>query len=173
LRRGTLLGTVLNDNVTLLDRFGLDEIVGAIFSKYLSFKVRRVGIEQNYYRGALAGAFERRGREWGTKVRIEELKHYGRKERKEDRISALQPWFADGKIFLRGKKIKIGAKEQWIPEGKNMKLLYQQIVSYPRAKMSDDLIDAAAMMLEIIRPSGGLDPLNVKVAKPIDRMFGY
>ena len=54
-----------------------------------------------------------------------------------------------------------------------MKQLYQQIISYPRAKMSDDLIDAAAMLLEIIKPSGGLDPLNVKVEKPIDRMFGY
>ncbi|HDY67462.1 MAG TPA: hypothetical protein ENH85_06710 [Candidatus Scalindua sp.] len=155
------------------DRFNLDAIVSAIFTKYLSLKIRRVGIEQNYFRGALASAVTRRGQEWGTKPRIEPLKHYGRTERKEDRIGALQPWFADGKIFLKGKKIKIGDKEQWVPVGKNMKKLYQQIISYPRAKMSDDLIDALAMMLEIIRPSGGLDPLAVKVAKPVDKVFGY
>ncbi|KKL46182.1 hypothetical protein LCGC14_2348160, partial [marine sediment metagenome] len=155
------------------DRFNLDAIVSAIFTKYLSLKIRRVGIEQNYFRGALASAVTRRGQEWGTKPRIEPLKHYGRTERKEDRIGALQPWFADGKIFLKGKKIKIGDKEQWVPVGKNMKKLYQQIISYPRAKMSDDLIDALAMMLEIIRPSGGLNPDAVKVAKPVDKVFGY
>lgn len=154
-------------------RFNLDEIVSAIFTKYLSYKMRKVGIEQNYFRGALASAVKRRGLEWGTKPRIAELKHYGRRERKEDRIGALQPWFADGKIFLKGKKIKISGKEQWIPVGKNMKQLYTQIISYPRAKMSDDLIDAAAMLLEIIKPSGGLDPNNVRVAKPVDRTFGY
>lgn len=155
------------------DRFDLDQIISAIFTKYLSLKIRKIGIEENYFRGALASAVERRGREWGTKPRIEKLKHYGRTERKEDRIRALQPWFADGKIFLKGKKINVGGKEQWIPVGKNMKQLYQQIISYPRAKMSDDLIDAAAMLLEIIKPSGGLDPLAVKVNKPIDRTFGY
>lgn len=155
------------------DRFDIDQIVDTIFTKYLFLKIRKVGIEQNYYRGALAKAFQLRGRQWGIKVRIEELKHYGRTERKEDRISALKPWFVDGKIFLKGKKIKIGDKEQWIPVGKNMKQLYQQIIAYPRAKMNDDLIDAAAMFLEIIQPSGGLDPLNVKVAKPVDAAFGY
>ena len=54
-----------------------------------------------------------------------------------------------------------------------MKQLYTQIISYPRAKMSDDLKDAAAMLLEIIKPSGGLNPDNVKVARPVDKMFGY
>ena len=39
--------------------------------------------------------------------------------------------------------------------------------------MSDDLIDALAMMLEIIRPSGGLNPDAVKVSKPVDKAFGY
>lgn len=155
------------------DRFDLDQIISAIFSKYLSYKIRKIGIEQNYFRGALASAVTRRGIEWGTKPRIELLKHYGRTERKEDRIRALQPWFADGKIFLKGKKEKVAGKEQWIPVGKNMKQLYQQIISYPRAKMSDDLIDAAAMLLEIIKPAGGLDPNKVKVAKPIDKVFGY
>jgi|GEM_PF-5671463 len=158
------------------DRFKPDEIVRHIFDEYLSQKVRRVGIEENYFRGELAKSFERKGREWGTKVRVEKLKHYGKKERKRDRIRALQPWFKDGKIFLKGKKVSYrdGDKTvtKWVPVGKNMKALYQQIISYPRAKMSDDLIDAAAMFLEIIKPSGGFDGSKVKVAKPVDAMFG-
>ena len=158
------------------DRFKPDEIVKHIFDEYLARRVRRVGIEQNYYRGELAKNFERKGREWGTKVRVELLKHYGRKERKQDRIRALQPWFKDGKIFLKGKKVSYrdGQKTvtKWVPVGKNMNHLYKQIISYPRAKMSDDLIDAASMFLEIIKPSGGFDKSKVKVAKPVDAMFG-
>jgi len=155
------------------DRFKPDEIVRIIFREYLQRKIRRVGIEQNYYRGELAKNFERKGREWGTKVRVEPLKHYGSRQRKGDRIGALQPWFADGKIFLKGKKITIQGKRKWVPVGKNMTFLYKQMISYPRAKMSDDLIDAAAMMLEIIRPSGGLDPSKVKRERVADSTFGY
>lgn len=155
------------------DRFKPDKIIDIIFNEYIVRRIKKVGIEHNYYRGELAKNFERRGREWGTKVRVEELKHYGRRERKADRIRALQPYFKDGKIFLKGKKIKIAGKEQWVPVGKNMKHLYQQIISYPRAKMSDDLIDAAAMFLEIIKPSGGFDPDKVKKDAPIDKNFGY
>lgn len=155
------------------DRFKPDEIVKIIFREYLQRKIRRVGIEQNYYRGELAKNFERKGREWGTKVRVEPLKHYGSRQRKGDRIGALQPWFVDGKIFLKGKKITIQGKRKWVPVGKNMTFLYKQIISYPRAKMSDDLIDAAAMMLEIIRPSGGLDPSKVKRERVADSTFGY
>jgi len=155
------------------DRFKPDEIVKIIFNEYLQRRIRRVGIEQNYYRGELSKNFERKGREWGTKVRVEPLRHYGRRQQKQDRIGALQPYFKDGKIFLKGKKIKVGGKWQWIPVGKNMRILYQQIISYPRAKMSDDLIDAAAMFLEIIKPSGGLDLKKVKREKPVDRIFGY
>jgi len=158
------------------DRFDPDETIRHIFEEYLQRKVRKVGIEDNYFRGALAKSFERKGREWGTKVRVEKLKHYGKKERKRDRIRALQPWFKDGKIFLKGKKVSYrdGNKTvtKWVPVGKNMKALYQQIISYPRAKMSDDLIDAASMFLEIIKPSGGFDGSKVKVAKPVDAMFG-
>jgi len=155
------------------ERYKPEDIVNVAFNAYIFLKIRRLGIEQNYFRGALAKNFERKGREWGTKVRVEELKHYGRTQKKEDRISALQPWFADGKIFLKGKKITIGGKEQWVPEGPYMKAMYQQIISYPHAKMSDDLIDALAMHLEIIKPSGGLDISKIKVEKPVDALFGY
>ncbi len=155
------------------ERYKPEDIVNVAFNAYTFLKIRRLGIEQNYFRGALAKNFERKAKEWGTKVRVEELKHYGRTQRKDDRISALQPWFADGKIFLKGKKITIGGKEQWIPEGPYMKAMYQQIVSYPHAKMSDDLIDALAMQLEIIKPSGGLDLSKIKVEKPVDALFGY
>ncbi len=155
------------------ERYKPEDIVNVAFNAYTFLKIRRLGIEQNYFRGALAKNFERKAKEWGTRVRVEELKHYGRTQRKDDRISALQPWFADGKIFLKGKKITIGGKEQWVPEGPYMKAMYQQIVSYPHAKMSDDLIDALAMHLEIIKPSGGLDLSKIKVEKPVDALFGY
>jgi hypothetical protein len=158
-------------------RYKPDEIVKIIFEEYLRRRIRRVGIEQNYYRGELAKNFERKAREWGTKVRVEPLKHYGRKEKKQARIGALQPYVKDGKVFLKGKKVqyKVGNKtiEKWIPIGKGMTALYQQFISYPRAKMSDDLIDAAAMMLEIIRPSTGINLDKIKIAKPVDSKFGY
>lgn len=155
------------------DRFKPDQIVSITFDRYIQDKIRKVGIEQNYFRGELAKNFERKGREWGTKVRVESLKHYGRREKKQDRIGALQPYVKDGKVFLKGKKIRIQGKDMWVPVGKNMKILYQQFISYPRAKMSDDLIDAASMFLEIIKPSGGLNPDKIKIIKSVDSMFGY
>jgi len=130
-----------------------EDIVNVAFNYYEFLKIRRLGIEENYFRGGLAKSFERKGLERGTKPRVELLKHYGRTQRKEDRISQLQTWFADGKIFLKGKKVTIGG--------------------YPHAKLSDDLIDALAMHLEIIRPSGGLDLSKIKVEKPVDALFGY
>lgn len=150
-----------------------EDIVNVAFNYYTNMKIRRLGIEENYFRGGLAKSFERKGLEWGTKPRVELLKHYGRTQRKEDRISQLQTWFADGKIFLKGKRVTIGGKTQWVPDGPYMKAMYQQIISYPHAKLSDDLIDALAMHLEIIRPSGGLDQSQIKVEKPVDALFGY
>jgi len=91
-----------------------------------------IGIETNLFQKVLKYILEQQEAKAGVLLPIEELKHT--KQSKEMRILALQPFFEQGKIFVR----------------KDMTELLDQIWTYPKCK-NDDLIDALSMVIELAR----------------------
>ena len=89
-------------------------------------------IETNNFQKLYKYELERYEKKYGILLPIEELQHT--QKSKKMRIIALQPYFEQGKVFVR----------------KSMLELVDQIFTFPRAKY-DDLIETLAMVLEVQR----------------------
>ena len=111
------------------------ETIDFMFEFYNRFHCQIIGIEEIGFQEMLRHEFEDQRAERGMYPIVKPLKSGGR--RKGLRIEALQPRFESGKIFLR--------------EGMNE--LETELLRFPSPRCHDDLIDALAYQLDIIRPA--------------------
>lgn len=115
------------------------EVVDAIFGVYLRFKPSVVAIETIGFQKLLKYDLEQERAKRGLYPVIRELKSGGR--RKELRIQGLQPFFESGKIFIKSSD-NLAQTE-----------LVTQLLRFPSPRCKDDIIDALAYQLDIIRPA--------------------
>jgi predicted phage terminase large subunit-like protein len=111
------------------------ELIDSIFSTWLKWKSQVVGIETVGFQKMIKIEIDKERVKRRQYPVIVELKSEGR--RKELRIQSLQPRFEAGKIYIR----------------KGMDELETQLLRFPSPRCKDDLCDALAYTLEIIRPS--------------------
>ena len=108
------------------------------------------GVETNNFQKLFKYELERYEQKHGVILPITEITHTIKS--KEMRVLALQPYFEQGKVFVR----------------KDMIELIEQIFTFPRSK-HDDLIDALAMILEVMH-TPWKDPAEIaeeeKITKP-------
>lgn len=114
-----------------------DETVDAIFSAHSRFKSSMIGIESVGFQKMLTKDIEQERTRRHQYPIIRELKSDGR--RKGLRIEALQPFFQAGKIYTREDQTE----------------LKTQLLRFPSSRCKDDIIDALAYQLDIIRPASG------------------
>jgi predicted phage terminase large subunit-like protein len=132
-------GTDYDENIFVVEYINKhllpSEIIEKLFQLYDKYKPRKIGIETVGYQKMLKLEFDKQRlirRKYPVTV---ELKSGGRK--KTLRIEALQPRFECGKIFIK----------RTMPE------LEQQLLRFPSPRVRDDIIDALAYQLYLIRPS--------------------
>ena len=111
------------------------ETIDTLFKLYDRYDISAIGIETEGFQKVLMHDFIQNRRAKKIYPRVVELKSGGR--RKELRIQSLQPFFEDGKILIKRKEED----------------LVTQLLRFPSARCKDDIIDALAYMLEIIRPA--------------------
>jgi predicted phage terminase large subunit-like protein len=110
------------------------ETINMIFDVYHRYKPGVMGIETVGFQKMLKIAIDQEKRSRNVYPIFVELKSGGR--RKDLRIEALQPWFESGKIFIKEKHED----------------LMTQLLRFPSPRCKDDIIDALAYQLDIIRP---------------------
>jgi predicted phage terminase large subunit-like protein len=118
------------------------EIVHLVFKKVAEYNINNegtVGLETNANQQTYKYIFSEEMNKRDFYFPITELKPKTNRT-KISRVSALQPWFENGKIMLK----------------KDQKDLYDQIIRFPRTK-NDDLIDALAYILEIMSPGAKVE----------------
>lgn len=113
------------------------ETVDAVFDCYTRWKSSVIGIEVQGFQKMLKFDLDREKRRRRDYPIIVELKSEGK--RKGLRIEALQPWFEAGKVFIK----------------KDQEELKMQLLRFPSPNCHDDIIDALAYQLNIIRPALG------------------
>lgn len=111
------------------------ETIDFIFEEQKRWESAIIGIESVGFQKMLKNEVERERRRRRQYPIITELKSGGR--RKHLRIEALQPRYQNGTIFHR----------------KGMKELETQLLRFPSPRCKDDIIDALAYQLDIIRPA--------------------
>lgn len=119
---------------TLNKRMLPKETIDAIFDVYHRWSPQTIAIEEVGFQKMLRYEVEEERRRRKVYPVIAPLKSGGR--RKDMRIQALQPWFENGKIHIK----------------KSQDILYTQLKRFPGGR-HDDVIDALAYMLDIIRPA--------------------
>lgn len=113
------------------------ETVDAVFDAYTRWRSATIGIEVQGFQKMLKFDLDREKRRRRDYPIIVELKSEGK--RKGLRIEALQPWFESGKVFIK----------------KDQEELKMQLLRFPSPNCHDDIIDALAYQLNIIRPALG------------------
>lgn len=111
------------------------ELIDAVFNEYDLYKSQVIGIETVGFQKLLKYEIDKQKTMRRKYPVVAELKSEGR--RKALRIEALQPRFECGKIFIK----------------KSQSDLETQLLRFPSPRCKDDVIDALAYQLEIIRPS--------------------
>ena len=112
-----------------------NETIDTIFNVFSIYKSASIGIESVGFQKMLKYQLEEERKRRGEWPVIVELKSGGR--RKTLRIEALQPLFENGKIYHR----------------EDMQELETQLLRFPSTRCKDDIIDALAYQLDIIRPA--------------------
>ena len=125
---------VSSGDIYLLDyvreRLNPGELVDAIFGQVRVHKPLLVKVEAIAYQRTLCYYLQERMKQLNIYFTIEEMKSM--KGSKIDRIRALQPYFAAGKISVKAKE---------------MEDLERELLSFPRAA-HDDLLDALSMQVD-------------------------
>lgn len=116
------------------EKLSPSDMIDAIFSVYARFKPATIGVETVAAQRLLKYNLEEEKKRRNVYPIFESLTSAGR--RKNLRIDALQPKFQRGAIYLK----------------EDQKDLITQLLNYPSTKQHDDIIDALAYMLDIIRP---------------------
>jgi predicted phage terminase large subunit-like protein len=117
------------------DRLGVDEFIYELFRVVETYRPRTVGIETNAFQRALLFPIKQEMKRSNTFFNITELKA-SRAATKQLRILALQPYFANGNIYVR----------------KQDKELLHEYRLFPLAK-HDDVLDALAYAVQLAKPS--------------------
>jgi predicted phage terminase large subunit-like protein len=112
-----------------------DEAVDAIFSANVRYKPPIIAIESQGFQRMLKHDFKQECVKRHEYPIIKELKSDGR--RKALRIEGLQPFFQSGKVYMREEHAE----------------LRTQLLRFPSSRCKDDIIDALAYQLDIIRPA--------------------
>lgn len=120
---------------TINKRMLPSETVDAIFDVYERWKPVTMGIETVGFQKMLKFDLDRERRRRRIYPHFVELKSEGK--RKSLRIEALQPWFEAGRIFIKH------TQEE----------LKTQLLRFPSPRCHDDIIDALAYILSILRPA--------------------
>jgi predicted phage terminase large subunit-like protein len=127
-------------NIYLLDytkgRWTPAQIVDNIFKVQSQWKPYKSGLEVNGFQRVLKLGVEDEMRRRKQFFGIEEIRN-GPKASKASRISSLEPFYRDGKVYHM----------EWMKGG----AMEDQLLSFPRSK-HDDLIDAMAMVLPLLSP---------------------
>jgi predicted phage terminase large subunit-like protein len=110
-------------------RMNPGELIAAILEHQGLYKPVVVKIEAIAYQRTIGYWLKRRRETLNRRFYVEEVKTYGNRS-KVDRIRALQPYFADGLIFIRS----------------HMGDLERELLSFPRGA-HDDILDALAMQV--------------------------
>lgn len=145
------------------------EIINEIFKLYAEFQPRRMAIETVFQQKTIMHELTNEQKRRGTWLPLEEIKK--RDTSKEERIKALAPFYEFGHIFHVKKCPHLDDYEY-------------ELLKFPYAK-HDDVIDAAATLLEILSPpnpktrqikdSDEDDPRSKRRSfyKPISKVTGY
>ena len=146
---GAVVGGMFSDHkIRIIDYFRKkmipSDLITEIFKMVKKWNLKRIGIETFMFQKTLSYAIKDRMRETGTYFTVEELgrRHSGRGEQllsKEARIRLMQPLFEQGLIEIR----------------KDMTDFVDELLAFPRGR-NDDLIDAAAWLIEKLVPSAGI-----------------
>jgi predicted phage terminase large subunit-like protein len=120
---------------TIEKRMLPSETVDTIFDVYKRWRPASIGIESVGFQRMLHYDIDREKKRRAEYPVIVELKSGGR--RKGLRVEALQPWFEAGRIFLK----------------ESQEELKTQLLRFPSPNYHDDLIDALAYQLDIMRPA--------------------
>lgn len=120
------------------------ELIEEIFRMVEKWRLTRVGVESFMFQKTLHSFIKEKMREKKKFFSVDELgrRNTGRGENilsKEARIRLLQPYFEQGLIEIRS----------------DMTDFVDELLSFPRGK-NDDLIDAAAWLLQKLNPSAGI-----------------
>jgi len=121
------------------DRLGTDEFIYELFRLYETYASRgsvRVGMETNAFQRALLFPIRQEMRRSGVHFTVQELKA-SRAATKQLRIEALQPYFANGTI--------------WLPRSGADELLHE-LRLWPLSR-HDDALDALAYAVQMSRPA--------------------
>lgn len=113
-----------------------DKLIDLTFRLAEMYHPLAIGVELNAFQKVLQYSLNEEMRKRNRNLPIVELKVHDRS--KDERIRALQPLYANGKI-LHSKEVK------------NLDLLEEQLLRFPRGR-HDDIIDALASTLELIVP---------------------
>lgn len=144
-------GVDARDNIYVVDvvnkRMLPNDTIEAIFNVYKRFNPQVIGIETQGFQKMLKYELEKQKRERNLYPIIRDLKHGGR--RKGLRIEALQPLYENGKVTHCGH-----------PD--NYRELELQLGRFPSPIGHDDIIDALAYHLDIIRAG----PKEAKYVNP-------
>ena len=142
-------------------RMNPGELINAILSHYELYKPVVVKIESIAYQRTLNYWLKRQRQKLGIHFYVEEIKGHGGLSKKE-RIRALQPFFADGCIFIRP----------------HMGELERELLGFPNAA-HDDIIDALCMQVgfwiketraEVIEEEKRLSSMDNSGASIIDEL---
>lgn len=118
------------------DRLSVNDLINTIFFQYEKWHFTAVGIEDVAFQRALRYALQKAMEERKRFLNIIELKPHARN--KVERIKALQPLYANGKV-LHNRDIIYNI------------YLEDELLRFPRGK-NDDMIDALAYALDVIHP---------------------
>ena len=139
------------------------DLIAEIFRMVTKWNLHRVGIESFMFQKTLHSFVKEKMRETGKFFSVEELgrRNTGRGENilsKEARIRLLQPYFEQGLIEVRS----------------DMTDFVDELLSFPRGK-NDDLIDAAAWLLQKLNPSIGVynNKESGEVQNPVTNKIGW
>jgi len=134
------------------ERANPGEVINEIFNHYRRFRPIRVKVEAIGYQRTLVHWIKHRQKASGVLFAIEQIKSH--KQSKEERVRALQPYFADGLVAFRT----------------GMTLLEQELLAFPKAA-HDDLVDTLSMMIDFWVEMTELTKLNAP-PEPIDPFNG-
>lgn len=137
-----ICGVDPNNNIFVLEainnKSSIGKMVGLVFEKVKEYGIHDsgcVGLEVNANQQTYQYIFAEEMEKQKFYFPITELKPNSTRS-KAARIKALQPWFENGKVYIK----------------KDQSEFYHQITMYPRTR-HDDLIDSFANILQIMTPA--------------------
>ena len=118
------------------ERCGPNKTVEAIMAHVRAYSPVKVGVESVGFQRMLALAFQERLRREGVAANLQML--HTNYASKEHRIQGLQPFFADGKVYIK----------------RSHSAMMQELLTFPRGR-NDDVIDALSMQMMLWGVSWG------------------